>query len=938
MKKTGRIAKTLAVMLTLIMLLGLLPMAALAAGDDGEIAILLSYFNYDDGDGGFPIVRHEVTIAPGLSEDYGYNDAYYGTAVTALDAMVAAHIAVFGDDPADINDAFVVSGSGWITKFMGISGGNSLWVLNGEAAGASAAFVKLNPGDYVELISLSDSSGGDAYTWFELDDERVDKITVGAGTSFDLTLSGIDFFGWGTWGATSLKDYIDDYDEALEEATVVGMNYNDSEGSAVFDETILKEDTDEYGEVSVSFSAPGTYYLSAYGKTITDSPLIGPWLEVEVVSGTRAPEGERYTYNLPHEPQTPGEPSVTWDDALERALKYIAEVQAPEPGYGDEWEILALARGGYAVSDGYYEGYYRRATEKLTETGGILGTPTDYARLAIALTSIGADATDIGGFDLLAPLADLDAVEAQGLNAALFALIAFNANTDVYTGFNDEKAALVEYILGEASDGGGFDDPWGFGFDVDGTAMAIQALAPFKDDPAVAAAISDAFDALDLVQELGGGYESWGSVGVWSNAQVIVAAAALEIDPAVELCKDRSGYGTGNDNPLFSMLRFYMDTGASIGGFRSPYALDVIEPTSTQQGAYALVAYARYVNGDNALYDMRDCDISLNLPPPVTPTGITVTFKLVGADGAVWIDTKTYTFTTLPVTAFDLFDKALTDAGLEWEGAPGYISGIKSSSGAWLREFDKGPNSGWLYSVNGIQPSRGINTYSLSSGDAVVVFFTSDYVKEPGFSVNPSDDKGDEPKDGDDGEDQGSGGAGTDWLENWENPYTDIAKDAWYYEAVAFAQANGLMNGMGGGKFEPETLLTRAMLITILARSAGVDTTVGETWFSEAVAWGMENGITDGTNLGDNITREQLVTMLFRYAALLGADTSERADLSKYADFGDVSEWAQDAMAWAVAVGLVVGRSDAELVPGGNATRAEAAMLLMRFLTGFANA
>jgi hypothetical protein len=169
-------------------------------------------------------------------------------------------------------------------------------------------------------------------------------------------------------------------------------------------------------------------------------------------------------------------------------------------------------------------------------------------------------------------------------------------------------------------------------------------------------------------------------------------------------------------------------------------------------------------------------------------------------------------------------------------------------------------------------------------------------------------------------------------FEDWASPFKDVSAGNWFFEAVAYAETNGLMNGMGDDTFAPAALLTRAMMITILARSAGVDTTVGDTWFSEAVAWGVDSGITDGTNMGDNITREQFVTMLFRYAGTLGVDTSERADLAGFDDADKVSDWAQDTMAWAVAVGLVQGRTDTTLAPDGNATRAEAATLLMRFI------
>jgi hypothetical protein len=175
-------------------------------------------------------------------------------------------------------------------------------------------------------------------------------------------------------------------------------------------------------------------------------------------------------------------------------------------------------------------------------------------------------------------------------------------------------------------------------------------------------------------------------------------------------------------------------------------------------------------------------------------------------------------------------------------------------------------------------------------------------------------------------------------VSEWISPFDDIAKGEWYYKAARFAYSNDLLTGTTDTTFAPQTTLTRAMLITVLARDAGVDTTGGETWYSKAADWGMETGLTDGTNMNGEITREQFATILYRYAQLSahGVPTSGDADISGFADAGDVSEWAREAMEWAVANGLVTGRSAAALAPRGTATRAEAAMLLQRYLENVA--
>jgi hypothetical protein len=170
------------------------------------------------------------------------------------------------------------------------------------------------------------------------------------------------------------------------------------------------------------------------------------------------------------------------------------------------------------------------------------------------------------------------------------------------------------------------------------------------------------------------------------------------------------------------------------------------------------------------------------------------------------------------------------------------------------------------------------------------------------------------------------------FVSEWISPFADIEKGDWFYKSVRFAYANGLVNGTDEGAFSPQTNLTRAMLITILAREAGADTEGGETWYAKAVEWGVAEGITDGTNPADNVTREQFAAILYRCAG----SPAQTGTLAAYADAGDVSAWATDAMVWAVENGILTGRTETELAPKGAATRAEAAALLMRFIEGAA--
>ena len=159
--------------------------------------------------------------------------------------------------------------------------------------------------------------------------------------------------------------------------------------------------------------------------------------------------------------------------------------------------------------------------------------------------------------------------------------------------------------------------------------------------------------------------------------------------------------------------------------------------------------------------------------------------------------------------------------------------------------------------------------------------------------------------------------------------FTDVKPAHWFYDAVNFVTAEGLMNGVGDDKFNPNGKLTRAMMWTILARMDGVDTTGGASWYEKGQKWAMDNGISDGTSSNANITREQLVTMLWRY---LGEPEAE-GDLNAFVDGSKVSSWAQDAMTWAVANKVISGKGDGVLDPQGYATRAEVAQIFKNYFS-----
>ena len=161
-------------------------------------------------------------------------------------------------------------------------------------------------------------------------------------------------------------------------------------------------------------------------------------------------------------------------------------------------------------------------------------------------------------------------------------------------------------------------------------------------------------------------------------------------------------------------------------------------------------------------------------------------------------------------------------------------------------------------------------------------------------------------------------------------PFTDVPAGSWYYDDVAYAYENGLMNGTSRRTFSPSADTTRGMIVTILARLAGKDTS-GTPWYAAGRTWAMDNGVSDGTAMERSITREQLAAMLCRYAKLCGYDvTADTASIRSFADYDTVSAYARDAMAWCVESGLIQG-SSGRLAPQENATRAQVAAILTRY-------
>lgn len=345
------------------------------------------------------------------------------------------------------------------------------------------------------------------------------------------------------------------------------------------------------------------------------------------------------------------------------------------------------------------------------------------------------------------------------------------------------------------------------------------------------------------------------------------------------------------------------------------------ELSSETLGKYA----ARYPdNKDFQALSCQPVSVELTVPgtEPVTPTpvdptpvepdhkALSVTFQL-HTDTEMWIAPSVIGDLPEGTTAMDVFRQVLTANGYSYEAKGSYVQAVIKPDGTKVAEFSKGPNSGWVFRVNGEFPDVAMQDCRLSDGDVIEVFFTADYMDEPGMFL----------------------------------PFTDVTNH-WAYSAIKRVYTRGLMVGMDEKTFAPDQQLSRAMLAGILYAMAGEPAVTGEgpftdvpagCWYTDAIVWAAQNGIVSG--FGDGtfrpnaaITRAQAAVMLYGYAAFTGADVTARADLSAYSDAGQIPAWAMDAMQWANARRLIVGRDSSHLAPNGGATRAEMAAILSAYI------
>lgn len=537
----------------------------------------------------FLFVPGEYTIPSNEAEKYGYEDE--AGAVTTLDALVYAHEVAYGDKfTKETKDDYLTVTDGSVTKAFETECDEYSFdfVVNeqrphteeeDEWFGYKKCTIsqgKLKDKDRVGYFFYQDIFS-DASTWFEQGRQKVTSLVLQEDETKDLVLKGyVSYYSMGSSKEETIEGNAGGIPNApltlikIGEKTASPINVTGESGG----ETTVGLTTDEVGNVTLPNLQAGEYYLSAYVTTeegVHSNPIIMPLCKLKVV-------------NI--------------EDALTNALKN-RKAKLDNAAYGAEWAVLTQARNGNQ-DDAWYHSYYRSVEQTLkASSNNMIGEyGSDNARTVIALTAMGMDPTNVGGKNLLEPLADLSIAEGGYVTNAAYSLIALDCGkydipeTSATNKTTREK--LVNYILSSFNKDGFMGYTWGDDYfdDPDSVAMAIQALAPYYEtNEKVKTKVDKALQLLSEKQNADGTFGS--SDPVCTTAQVICALSALGIDAGKDERFVKNGISA-----VCGMLLYANDDGS----IATATAYNPI--MSTEQAGYALVAYDRLKNSKNGLYEI----------------------------------------------------------------------------------------------------------------------------------------------------------------------------------------------------------------------------------------------------------------------------------------------------------------------------------------------
>ena len=627
MKKIKK--RFLSILLATVMVLTMIPLTTTTtvnATTNDNVYLSISYDGqYIDDKNGSPIVYFPVSMEEIASVDlveYGLENMLYDAdddgvyETTALQLLIYAHEELYGGDWSDVDfDAFPGSSyfKGGIFGFTA----NLMYFHNGDfpvdesqssewmTVGATSDRIILEAGDFIDVASfecfsfLWDQLGG---FHFFADSEGAFlhdfEVEAGENLSVKLMHSFCDLM----YGQSYLYG-------AVDYEVFYGKTYGVAEGSFT---------TDGDGNIDITIDDAGTYYLWCYGANGSDDGTHSScdhYYETEEPCIVSAPAYAKLTVTGEEEPTPTPEPEQprqpqSVSNVLDTTMAQLATtVTAPSFGTNaGEWTVFSLARGDYFAKDNaYFSDYYNRIVETVNETAASVNMngaldknkSTENSRLIVALSSIGKDATAVGDWNLVEAYSanGINWIKKQGINGTIWTLIALDSGN--YTTSDETlRQQCVDALLEAQHD----DNGWSLvtnkaqASNVDITCMTLTALYPYRNQPGVADACEKAIQWLSDSQLTTGGFPYGTGETSESCAWAIVALTAWGINPDTDARFVKNG-----KSAVDNLLTYYLES-------EGMFAHQGTESNAmaTDQACYALVAYDRFVNGKNALYDMSD--------------------------------------------------------------------------------------------------------------------------------------------------------------------------------------------------------------------------------------------------------------------------------------------------------------------------------------------
>lgn len=592
--------KFLSVLLAIVMVFTMIPMKAIATEDE-YVYISISEEGQFITDASGKAMAYTAVPMDALKaidlNDYGLSDYIYDMdgdgnyEITALHLFIYTHETILGMDWSNVDPYGGSPASMYFTSgLFGFADENLRYNYNGKYPadengwGFTADRIVLSAGDYMEVAHFDnfffymDTAYGFRYFTNDNDEITID-FDVEVGENLPVKLIRVA-------GGLGFGEII----ENDEDVTVYyGKSINNAVGSVT---------TSDDGYVDISFPSAGTWYIwcdGGVGVDMADGDVVTSPASAKV---TVVAKQEQPGFETPRESQDVSR-------VLNTTLAQLATT-VTEPQFGTtagEWTVLCLARSDYyAKNDAYFTNYYDRIVEYVNAKATSINMngalhkkkSTDNSRLIVALSAIGKDATCVGDWNLIAPYDDFNWIKNQGINGTIWALIALDSNNYQTTDPNIRQQCINQILDMELETGGW---PLASGkFDNDITAMALQALYPYRNQPEVAAAAERAFNYLSEIQLNTGGFLYGSAETSESAAQVIVACTTWGINPDTD-----SRFIKNGKSVVDNLLSYYVEADAMFA-----HQGNSSNAMATDQACYALVAYNRFINGKNSLYNYSD--------------------------------------------------------------------------------------------------------------------------------------------------------------------------------------------------------------------------------------------------------------------------------------------------------------------------------------------